>query len=498
MIGRLVTRLDESTDQELSCERSEFTGLSTALSEAKAGSANKQDLNRYNHLPSDGVSDRLVADAQPMATMLNADDNDVHNDAKTSFSEHLPQSTSLPDRPNAQHQLNFVEGTTSQQDSLSAGIAKSSSAIVAAKDPSPDRWQQAQSSQAPHSCRTQQVWSPRGLSTVASGQSPTARVDLQNTAEKSAEHKNLHSIMKHPRPSKVSKNKRKQPQRSVPTPESQSKQEINDFIRILQWKVHDNEQKAHARFAAERDSLHAQFMETEEAKEVLQSELTKVHVKNRSLTAIIDTQNSRFSDYATRTKRLKKFVDGLGNDITALKKDADVFHGQSEELKRLRSLASALQGHSEKSTQLRNEVVGPYKEALSQLELVTAEKRYLGEQLSEKAGLLAEERDRRAQLEQQLAVSTNTHAEEQASLLALKNTSRELLKRMTHVQSKLDQGPGGTADTETLSAVVKIVRQLRKNSLDAVVDVAMIKESLKTLDSRCVACDRLDSKLKPD
>lgn len=149
---------------------------------------------------------------------------------------------------------------------------------------------------------------------------------------------------------------------------------------------------------------------------VSESELQDSRRANEGLTNQLDESRSRqvtlqaqVQKFGATASRLKKFVTGLGNDMTSLGKIRGEIDAVITENRSLQDVHHQQQLVERKLHEFR-------KETLFTVDVLMKEKEQLQERLGEKAGQLSEERDLSAVLQRQLDKPTAEYAKLQQSL----------------------------------------------------------------------------------
>lgn len=266
----------------------------------------------------------------------------------------------------------------------------------------------------------------------------------------------------------------------------QSSSDVNDWLQVLSYKVEEKRQSSSRRFDAERKALRAEMQQTTDSMQALQADLDNVQQQKSSLAIVVEQQKTKVKIYAGKINRFKTFVDGLGNDVDSLKKEASVTRRKGEQLSQVGEdrkveqtvLFQQLSSCAEKSTQLKHEALKACQEIQSELQAAQLRNNYLEQQLSERVGLLAEERDRRSQLERQL--TTATHSDE-AVLRAINSNNDAVLDKLFEMHAFLEDAGSSSHTTEitekTLAALQALTSQHSANA-DDILSARSLIESL--------------------
>jgi hypothetical protein len=136
---------------------------------------------------------------------------------------------------------------------------------------------------------------------------------------------------------------------------------------------------------------------------------------------------------------------------------------------------------SDRATESRNEALAACRELQAELEANKLGNDYLSIQLSDNAGLLAEERDRTSQLYRQLASAT--HSEDKV-LRALKSNADAILDKLYEVHAALELGEKDTTITEMLRQTFAAVQGANSSATDAVEHTMSLKSAVEAMGER--------------
>lgn len=310
-------------------------------------------------------------------------------------------------------------------------------------------------------------------------QTPAPALPAERSVRSSHQHGRHTSRMSNPK----SKAKHKTFQ---PSPEEAlsdcSVSDTNDYVQILSYKINQHRQSAFAKFEAKIDMLQRELQHMTATKDAMQHEFDAVQQQNNSLYVEVEQQKSKISAYESKISRFKTFVDGLGNDVDALKRDATtnrrkndrVFQQTKDQMDEQTALFGQLSACAEKAYELKTEAMKICQESQTELQIASLRIESLESQLSERLGLLAEERDRRAQLERQL---TNTGSDEKI-LHAIKRHNDLVIDKLFEIHATVEQA--GNADTvsEKICEAMTAIQALKSASADEIVSIKATVEDL--------------------
>ncbi|KAK5688739.1 hypothetical protein LTS10_000717 [Elasticomyces elasticus] len=260
--------------------------------------------------------------------------------------------------------------------------------------------------------------------------------------------------------------------------------EVQDVLMKLQRK----KETLKSKFDADRATLNAELQQINEAKQRLQADLDAVQQQKGDLSMLLDQQRSKVAAYDGKLNKFKVFVQGLGNDVDALRKEASTTRRNGEKLTQegeqrkaeQAALFEQLSSCAEKSAQLKDQALKACQEAHSELQAAHLRNEYLEKQLGERIGLLAEERDRCAQLQTQL--TTIVQPDNTAFLATLKRNNDTVLDKLFEIHATLEESASNTKPVEmvekTLAAIQALTTQHSSNA-DDILSVKTIVESME-------------------
>ncbi|KAK4549367.1 hypothetical protein LTR36_006364 [Oleoguttula mirabilis] len=296
-----------------------------------------------------------------------------------------------------------------------------------------------------------------------------------------------------PTTNRVTKRKSKAGRRATaPAPaetlhSDQSTSDVNDYLQILAYKVQQKHQSSSTRLAVEREAMQAELQQIFDSKQSLQEELDAVEQQKISLVAVVEQQKTKVAAYEAKMNRFKTFVDGLGNDVDALKKEAGTTRRKGEQLAREGDdrkaeqtvLFEQLSTCADKSAQLKDQALRACHDAQAELQAAHLQNHYLEQQLSERVGLLAEERDRRSQLERQLATAASSSDE--TVVRALKSNSDAVLDKLFEIHAAIEDAEDGKQTTEMIEKALAAVQALTSQHSANADDLASAKNMIESL-----------------
>lgn len=187
----------------------------------------------------------------------------------------------------------------------------------------------------------------------------------------------------------------------------------------------------------------------------------------------------------------KRFLDGLGKDLVRVKDQlGDNFDKHSKAVERNRSLQDerkellkTLNECAESASQQRNAALEVCSEMQVQLQAAVLRADYLDQQLNEKVGLLAEERDRRAQLERRM-LSTSDSCD--ADRAVIKKGHDALLDKLFLIHATLEGNAADGQTSQLLSQILEAVQTISAQSKTSADDATLTKGLVEALGDRFV------------
>ncbi|KAF2091495.1 hypothetical protein K490DRAFT_52700 [Saccharata proteae CBS 121410] len=201
---------------------------------------------------------------------------------------------------------------------------------------------------------------------------------------------------------------------------------VESITQVLLWTLQRDQETKRQK---EADEL--QRLKLSECKS--QSKLENITRSNNELSTELQRYKVIIAKYESKIARVEKFTNGIGNDLASLRNDnrtlgkscSDLIDENRQRKAERDHLVDQLSIRTEKASALRKLMTKALREAEASYERANQHKEYLEQQLSEKVGLLAEERNRRAELEKQLNVTATTNHSELVKLLEEQQISVE-------------------------------------------------------------------------
>lgn len=237
-----------------------------------------------------------------------------------------------------------------------------------------------------------------------------------------------------------------QPQRHAPIP-TPSPTGMQELLEVVEYKFKQNEQQLRHAFSTDSDKLRRELQQAFKENDDLRSQLATFEDRcDRSEAAIV-----KYKNQIAKAKSLQKFLDGLGNDLSSLKRSYDAeksnFARRVEvsetEIIRLESTLAGkndfekMLSHSKSSLEKLLEAKG------FELQSVVQHRDMLRNQLEERIGQLVEERDKRLRLEQLVAELSGSERSSLAT--SIEQCATSLMSKFSDLGRQDDQLVVGVA-----------------------------------------------------
>lgn len=277
----------------------------------------------------------------------------------------------------------------------------------------------------------------------------------------------------------------------------QSSSNVNDYLQIVAHKFQEQDRMARARFTAERESLQAELQQSFDAVQAIQAEYDAVQQQKAGVESALQQQRSKVIAYEAKIGKFKTFVDGLGNDLNALKKESSATRRRSEQLVQegderkheQNALCEQLSSCAERASHLKDEALKTCREAHSELQAATLRCAYLEKELGDKAGLLSEERDRRCQLERQLEVqlerqSVSAPVADESIKRLVESTSNAVLDKLYEIHAVVEANEQDHTTSEMIKQTCAAVQALDTQHSSNADDIGSLRNQLDELSHR--------------
>lgn len=247
--------------------------------------------------------------------------------------------------------------------------------------------------------------------------------------------------------------------------------------------------KLRSHFQTERGRLQGELQKCTEDMQGLQKQLSAAHDQNRGLSTITEEQSQKLKKWQIGLGRIQKFTAGLGYDVDTLKSNGTAIRLSIEEIAQesvdqkaersemLQSLSDCIR----KSSEIRGQALSSLREAQIQIEQYCGRIEYLERDLSERTGLLTEERDRRTQLEKQMSAAASA---EKGLQRLLKANHDAALDKLLVIQATLEEHQDQTKVAERVELAIAAVQGLNTQESSNSDDLISIKAIVDSLSER--------------
>jgi hypothetical protein len=198
--------------------------------------------------------------------------------------------------------------------------------------------------------------------------------------------------------------------------------------------------------------------------------------------ASIEKQRGIISKFESKARTLSTFMNGLGNDIDALRKkgnsSAQQLQNQRDRQKELEGHLAKVASHAEQAIQSQNEAVKVCREAKAELEAAKLRTTHLEEQLETKCRQLADEKNLREQIRGQLSSAADSHKATKEELISSKEA---VLGKLGEMKTALDKSENIEAITEMLDKTFQAVQGVSSQQSTALNDVLSLRSMVEDI-----------------
>lgn len=265
-----------------------------------------------------------------------------------------------------------------------------------------------------------------------------------------------------------------------------SDSDANEYLQMAAYKMDEKKKKLTATLETEREEFRVVLQQIAEEKLSLQEQLNIALEQKSSLNAVIRQQQQKMRTYESRVGKFKTFVDGLGNDVSALRQESSVARHNTDDLAKEAQDRKAEQADIcrrisdcvERSTKLRDQAFKALQDVQPEMQGYRLKINYLEQQLSERVGLLAEERDRRSQLEKQMASAVSSDETLQRTL---KENHGAALNKLSEIHASLDESNDMRVLIERVEQALVALQGLNSQQIansDVILSIKTLVESL--------------------
>ena len=272
--------------------------------------------------------------------------------------------------------------------------------------------------------------------------------------------------------------------------------EISDYMEIVLHKAKERDLQYSILLERLQDELQLAI----DDREAMQTEVISIRQEKEDQSGLLKDQKGKMVMYETKLKRFKIFMDGLGNDMSALQKgtiDSDrkrkalVKEGEVLRVER-EALSQEINKHYEEALKTRSDAGALCTGLSKELNEQITRGNYLEQELKEKVGMLAEERDSRARLENQLKETKALHelrigtekATEQRMEEMLRDSSKALCDKLTDLCEAIEGDPNQASVASLTAEMSTAIGSLSAQAGTTVNDLSTVKDLISKLNER--------------
>lgn len=253
--------------------------------------------------------------------------------------------------------------------------------------------------------------------------------------------------------------------------------------------------------AKARDHLVNENERVNEAAQHLRGELDAVIQEKAVLMGLVEQHRQKLKTYVAKMSRFKTFVDGLGHDVDALKKESNVTKRRGDELAREgddckaqnAALYDKLSACTEKSVRLKDEALNLCRQAIEERLKACERNEWLERRVDELSGLLVEERDRRTEVERRLDEAHNT-----TLVRAIQSSHDTLIEKLYEIQEAAGtESKIFTTVSEMIASILAAVQALTSQHSSNADDICSVQASLKTIREAITTVAQAERNLPP-
>lgn len=237
---------------------------------------------------------------------------------------------------------------------------------------------------------------------------------------------------------------------------------------------------------AENQSLATQLQHSITAKDALQDHVSSLRDEKERFAVSLEQEKEKFQDVKSRALQCRKFINSLQGDMAKIKSDADREHKQMQQLLAATNTpAPDMTEHIENSKRLKNEVAKQCQAASFKVSLAESRIILLEEDLKQKIGSLAEEKNLREQLQAQLNTIEGT---KKAMLEQISRGKNEVLDKLYEIHATLEENENREGLTNMLQTTMTAIQDLNNKPETAIDEITSIKSMMESLTEKSVQC----------
>ncbi|XTI82450.1 hypothetical protein V2W45_30484 [Cenococcum geophilum] len=261
---------------------------------------------------------------------------------------------------------------------------------------------------------------------------------------------------------------------------------VPDVLQVLGWTL-QHEQGRAVRAEVEKSKLKDnEINELILSERLMQGKLQSVKKENEELSKKLIYQKEKLTG-------LQKYVNGLGNDLQKVRAESKAFYNeccntlseQRDEYEQDRAtMRTEFSAAILQSRRVQDHAKEAFSETYAQTKELHRSKDYLEQQLSEKVGLLVEERSLRSNLEKHLQASS---ADQGAIKKRLDENNQILIEKLSELQSIMKRSQDNSKSQTAVDECIEVVRSLQSRESVTPKDIekaeAMLQYLLQTMNS---------------
>lgn len=269
--------------------------------------------------------------------------------------------------------------------------------------------------------------------------------------------------------------------------------DIADITEQFNARIERKRRKEISRFEDSKSNLLNELRDVQHANAALQDRLDRVEQEKTGLGTELQAEKTKVRSFKLKAAKFRTFVDGLGNDIESLRREANSHRLQGEEIaedvsKWQETQATLLKQKAdgaERSSQLTSEALRACQAVKAELATAKTRLTHLQQDVSDKAKLLAEEKDIRTQRQSQAQDALNSY---DAQLRDLKANTEAILENQHDIQATAeDEDVDNRSVPDMLEKLMAAIQNLNSTQSSTVEDVLSVKGQIETLSEEQVS-----------
>ncbi|KAK4996803.1 hypothetical protein LTR66_003672 [Elasticomyces elasticus] len=277
----------------------------------------------------------------------------------------------------------------------------------------------------------------------------------------------------------------------------------NDLLTMLTAQVQREQQHAAQRADEECAKYKEQLHAASEERRHIEEELGRLQAEKGDHVSALQQYAKQLTAYQAKFAKLRKYMDGLGNDHVTLQREYKPLVGRCAELaqdlsnqkKETEAILQQMQTCIERCRKIKDDLNLCVREARHEVETALMSRRMTEAQLSEKVGLLAEERDRRTKLEKELA---DTKIEHERILRTIESNLERLMDQIRVISAATEVETGDKLMAAKLDQCLHGIKGLQSQKVASVENIQDVRASMTELSDSISTCVRELCELSSD